>query len=149
MSAYVVEDKTINTILAWVEQAAWDSSNNWIFRPFNSIGYAIDRSHTDYLFYGELQRLAEALFQMNCNGVNARYGDGQAEQFRELNFEYKSIATPTIIQAIKSIECLSYQCCEGKIHETGLYKALEQVIHNCQGQVVQSLPEYESAKWGS
>lgn len=149
MSAFVVEDKTINSILAWIEQCAWSSEKDHLIRPFRSIGYNINRAEIDDVFYGVLRKLASDLFKMNCDGVNARYGENQAQEFRPLDFEYKSITAPPIVQAIKSMQCLLYQCSEGDVGTQPLYKALADTIDRCCSHVVSALPEYDKAKWGS
>ena len=52
------------------------------------------------------------------------------------------------IQAAKSLDCLSYQCCEGEIPETSaLYKTIDKVRNSICRSIVSNLKEYDTAKW--
>ena len=73
------------------------------------------------------EKLAHAMFQLNCDGVNARYGEGEAEKFRPLNFTYKPEGDTFLVQVLKSLQCWHYQCCEGKVSKTKLYQFFEEV----------------------
>jgi hypothetical protein len=56
--------------------------------------------------------------------------------------------TPTsTIQAYKSLQCLSYQCCEGNVPDNPLYKLLEEIENAMARQIVSDLAEYDKAEW--
>ena len=149
MSAYIVEDETINKIVAFLLFKAYHGNGEeWVYRPFLRLGYQLASALPDNTLEQEAERLAKDLFALNVAGVNARYGKDQAQEFRPLDFKYKSTLPPGQLQAIKSMQCLSYQCCEGDVPEQPLYKALNECIGNCCRDWVTSSEAYERCKWG-
>src|SRR5207248_10482061 len=94
------------------------------------------------------EKLAKAMFQLNIDGVNARYGEHEAEKFRPLNFTYKPEGDTFLVQVLKSLQCWKYQCSEGDVPETKLYQFFEEVEHHLALQIVIRSPEYDKAKWG-
>jgi hypothetical protein len=143
MSAFMVEDRTINDSVAFLKSLT--NTQSWILTPFVGLGYEL-KNMTDR------ERLAKDLFQLNIYGVNARYGDNQAQEFRPLNFHFKDKVSSAkrfnIIQCIKSLHCLIYQCSEGNVPESCLFKATQSVIQNLESQVVSSMAAYDRAEWG-
>jgi len=130
MSAFVVEDSTINKIVAAIR------NDNYMTRLFEDLGY---------LPHHVPRNLAEALFDMNCDAVEARYGHGDTDGSQ---FTYKQVLCPTSVPAYKHMSCLLYQCSEGDIPTTPLYQALEQCKSYLASGIISSLPEYEAAQWG-
>ena len=130
MSAYIVEDETINKIGDGIHT----------FRL--SQGFLLEKlGASDYATLGEM------LFQMNVDGVNARYGEEKAEDFRPLNYEYKSTLPHKTIQFYASLSCFMYQCLEGEVPETTLYKAMDGIKNQLAHFIVYSLPQYKTTKW--
>lgn len=142
MSAFVVDDKTINGIVSWLNDAIQRQTDySWCVRTLQKIGYKLDT---------ELgcKRLAEEMFTLNCDSIEQRYGEGQAKEFRPLDFQFRFIRTPNNYQALKSMRCLLYQCCEGDVPEqSDLYNALDKVSLELSYQLVTRSREYESAAW--
>jgi hypothetical protein len=140
MSAFIVEDKTINRVVTWLTREV--STNH----------FAIDRLARKYgVDLGSdkwPEKLAKAMFQLNCDGVNARYGEGEAEQFRPLNFRYQPEIYHSLVQVLKSLQCWMYQCCEGDVPATPLYQFFEEVENHLALKIVMDLPEYDKALWG-
>ena len=52
-----------------------------------------------------------------------------------------------LIRIYKAMNCLSYQCSEGNVPESPLFKQLEAAIGAVACRVVDLLPEYEKAAW--
>src|SRR5947207_1577122 len=106
MSAFIVEDTTINRVVTWlkreVQRNRFTFTLDWLARE-----YDIDLTSDQWD-----EKLARAMFQMNCDGVNARYGEGEAEKFRPLNFTYKTEVYHSLVQVLKSLQCFLYQCSE-------------------------------------
>jgi hypothetical protein len=140
MSAFMVGDQTINRVVTWLtrEVAASHFELHRLAREFD-IDLTSDRWD---------EKLANAMFQLNCDGVNARYGEGEAEKFRPLNFKYKQEDYFSLVQVLKSLQCWMYQCCEGDVPQTKLYQFFEGVERHLALKIVRDLPEYEKAKWG-
>lgn len=142
MSAFVVQDKTINDSIAFLKSTI--DNDNWILNPLSKLGYDLS-NRTDR------ERLAKDLFKLNIDGVNERYGDNQAQQFRPLDFKFvdgiSSTKRMNIYQCIKSLRCLIYQCSEGTVPERDLFKAIEEVVGRLAMHVVSSMPQYDKAEW--
>src|SRR5438105_6840714 len=119
MSAFMVKDKTINRIVTWLKSEVSTSH------------YTLDqlarKYDIDFVSDTWDEKLANAMFQLNCDGVNARYGEGEAEKFRPLNFKYRPEVYHSLVQVLKSLQCWHYQCCEGKVSKTKLYQFFEEV----------------------
>ena len=140
MSAYIVEDETINRVVTWLRREVAISH------------FTLDRLAREYdvdlTSDGWDAKLAQAMFQLNCDGVNARYGKGEAEKFRPLNFTYKPEIPYSLVQVLKSLQCWHYQCSEGDVPKTKLYQFFEEVEHHVALKIVMNLPAYDKAKWG-
>jgi hypothetical protein len=89
------------------------------------------------------------MFQLNIKAVDARYGNGEAEKFRKLNYRYQIIMPVPLMQVLKSLQCWLYQCCEGDVPETELYGLFDTDIQmDLMGKIIGILPEYQNAVWG-
>ncbi len=143
MSAFIVEDETINNIVSHFRHRTLEDQYYYPRRILSNLGYDLGTAEGR-------EKLARDMFALNVEAVNQRYGEGEAEKFRPLNFQYQHIALPiSNIQAIKTLSCWHYQCCEGDIPETSaLYKAMQEVKAAMAMEIVQHSPEWEAAKWG-
>lgn len=161
MSAFVVEPKTINRIV-WqllVEKDRDGFPGQLLAKTEFSIEseeYASD--------------LGLALYNLNMNAVNQRYPDcvpdrAGAERTlpgtygaddKMLPYKYEAVGIKTLsglptsdkYQAIKSLDCWLYQCDEGNVHESTLYKAMEAIRDHWCRRIVTATAEYEAAEWG-
>ena len=138
MSAYMVDDSTINKVLAYLSN---HNQHEYLVQLLKENGYDVTNKVG-------LVRLGVRMFALNALGVNARYGREQAQEFRTLEYTFQHTIPPSTIQAHKSLSCWLYQCSEGKVPETKLYKLMQQVKHLIAEDIVQSLPAYNLAKWG-
>lgn len=141
MSAYIVEDKTINRVVSFLEQ---DRDSAHIKRK---VGECFKLSGFDPLALGC------AMFSLNVEGVEARYGDRATYSegdgsFRPLDYRYQ-YETCTRMQALKSLRCWLYQCSEGDIPETSaFFQLMERYAGELAYSIVADLPEYCAAAWG-
>ena len=138
MSAYVVDSETINKIVSFLnfsnEYVYWD--HTYLFRK---LGYNIPYIVDDY------ERLANDLFQMNVNAVKQRYS-GDTEEY---TYQFRtSINVRPAVEVYKAAQCLLYQCSEGNVPDTSLYKALNQFCSDLAEVIIANMPEYKSAYWG-
>ena len=140
MSAFMVEDKTINRIVTWLVREVRTS--------YSTMDRLARKYRIDITSDNWQENLANAMFQLNCEGVNARYGKGQAEEFRPLNFTYKIEMSFSLAQVLKSLQCWMYQCCEGDVPESNFYKFFVEVENHLALKIVMDLPEYNKAVWG-
>ena len=91
--------------------------------------------------------IGRKLFVMNGNALRARYGDGDHLRLPEFVFQNWTDAGP--IEQFAAIRCLLYQCHEGKVRESQLYRALNHAAGEFVQRIVQDLPEYDRASWGN
>ena len=97
MSAYIVEDQTINQIVGYLSQLEGTSSKQWIIRPLTELGFPELRTNLD-----KQKELGEEMFKLNCESINQRYGENQAEQFRPLDYAFKPASIPMARQPLPS-----------------------------------------------
>jgi len=137
MSAFVVEDKTINTVVSYLAE---DQS----FRQWLQYWYDINLNDET-----EREKMGKKLFAMNCEAINQRYGPNQAQGFRTLDYKWRYELPPPAIHTVKNLQCLLYQCNEGDVPETWpVYKMMKEIEHGLLSNIVCHLPAYEKARWG-
>ena len=148
MSSYIVEDKTINRILAGISYAQYGHDR---YAPWPTKLMGMERR--DFCTSGEMDRLTKlapigaALQEMNEAAVHARY-EGRHDDMASDPYEYATIPAPTIHQLYKSLRCLWYQCMEGDVPETDLFKAIESWMDRIAHSIVNRLDAVEAAEWG-
>jgi hypothetical protein len=140
MSAFMVEDKTINYIINWMKNERFLFSD--IPYKLRELGYDMATVEWD-------EKLGLAMFHLNISGIEARYGKGEAVKFRKLDYHFRPTGTVSLAQVLKSLQCWLYQCCEGNVPETKLYGLFDEDVRvYLMSKIIHSLPEYEEAEWG-
>jgi len=139
MSAFIVEDETINRIVTWVE------SN----RGNNAIGSYVKSALNKYglsegmMTFANLNKMANSFLVLNKLGVDAMYDE--KNELHPMRF-VREFAPD--IQVLKSMHCLRYQCDEGEVHKQPGFVFLGELIRILTDNIINSLPEYEKAVWG-
>jgi hypothetical protein len=145
MSAYVVNDSTINGVVSYLNVMAVSSDQRQWWQtssPLAEIGYNLADDD-------DCKRLANDMFALNLWAVDIRYGKDSVGHFRPLDFEYRFVVNlPSHIQAFKSLECWLYQCLEGSVKESALYQAMSGVLNELALAIVMNSDGYNVAKWG-
>lgn len=142
MSAYVVADSTINKVVSLLYlKTAGSESRYYVWNGLEKLGYNLQTKE------GQKQ-LAQDMFDLNCDAVNQRYGEGQAEEFRPLDFEYCFTLQVNPFSALKALECWRYQCSEGNVPDHPLYKVMLDWERQICRAIVHNLPQYEAAPYG-
>lgn len=106
-----------------------------------------------------IKAVYNALSEMNHNAVNQRYEgiNFEAEPFPkeykqfEVAGNYKDGAFEIPIsyyQLLKSIDCYLYQCSEGNVPESALYKAVEDIRAMLANWIIRNTIAYNAANWG-
>lgn len=141
MSAFMVEDKTINDVANWLLNERGIDSPEEIKNDLSDLGYDVNTvTGTD--------KLAQAMFKLNEEAIGARYGEGEAAKFRPLDFKFKLESVETH-QVLKSLECWLYQCTEGNIpSESKLYKIMQELANKIAKLIAHQSKYYEMATWG-
>ena len=140
MSAFLVADTTINTVVSWLSDECF--RNEWFKDKVEKALHI----HTATPRWEAA--VGTAMFRLNIDAVNARYGQGEAQHFRKLDYQYRPVTVPKL-QVFKSLRCWLYQCCEGDVYKRPLYQAFDTVIIDyLMRQIITELPAYEEADWG-
>jgi hypothetical protein len=125
MSAFIVNTTTMDKVVAAV-------LSRYQSRTF--AGVPVSRETA--------KAIGKALFQLNADAVNQRYGE------RDQPPDYKwRHADTSDIQQYKAVQCLSYQCAEGDVPERPLYRELEHLERLMAAEIIRRLPAYERAPW--
>lgn len=142
MSAYIVEDETINKVVSYLYAKANcpNPSIHWESTKLFKMGFDLTSGPS-------CPELAHKMFNLNVAAVNEKYGKGEAEKFRPLDFQYRFVPA-TQIEVIKALLAWKYQCTEGQVPEFALYKAMVEVHCLLCIDFVEQTEEYEAAPWG-
>ena len=138
MSAYIVDDKTINRIVnRLVHEVISYPFSDALKDRLSELGYDLS---TD----ASTEKLAKDMFALNVSAVRQRYGKVD----HVLTFAYSRIDLTPLIQTLKSLNCWLYQCCEGDVPKSDLYKFFDDVFQTyLLKRIVYDLPELEKAEW--
>jgi len=114
MSAYIVNDLTINRILTFLD--GWDFGfDTKLKSKIESLSKKIEEE--------KLKEIGLKLLKLNCESVARRYNEPiNKKRIKEYEFFY---APCSIEQAFMHLCCLTYQSCEGDCNKKRLYKVLE------------------------
>jgi hypothetical protein len=90
------------------------------------------------------EKLAQDMFALNVSAVRQRY-----EKVGSIpKFTYLQDSLYSLIQTLKSLNCWLYQCCEGDVPKSSLYKLFDDVVAKYfLKRIVYELPEYDTAEW--
>lgn len=126
MSAFVVSDKHINSLLTWAN--------------INMDGINLpDGDILSFKVVDDLQKLAQILLDENYKSVNYRYNRNDSET---IEFHFTPVLTP--VEILKACECFDYQACETNDYkESAAYRIIDWI----KGSAIGKLPGYESAAW--
>ena len=136
MSSFIVSDKCIKNI---IYNLFWD-------HEFKRTDFILTRN--GYKNVEDFDRLAIELCTLNKEAVKQRYDEPEENDhiaIRErFNWDGGKLDK---YQALKSMQCLRYQCSEGNVPETKLYKMLEDLILTWMYYIFNQIPEYNKAEW--
>lgn len=140
MSAFIVNDETINKILAFMKADC--KRNPHIYRPLEVMNLVWTGKDAG-------ERWGAMMLDLNIDAVCARYSGEKADVLKkDREFGHNGVLPPSRIQAFKSLKCWLYQCSEGDVPETDLFKAFYEVSGNMAKHIVTRTPEFEAATWG-
>lgn len=101
-------------------------------------------------FQGLHEALWTLLGSMNLLAVHSRYGDDCGEVVPQHPGSHHAFVDtrPLAIARVKAAHCLIYQCSEGHVPESPLFKLFERtVLAECE-RLIMATPEYEESRWG-
>jgi hypothetical protein len=128
MSAYIVEDITINRVVSYLlcDQLA----SAYVERKLAEAGI-------------DLNALGQHMLDLNIRAVDYRY-----DETNEGRALVPALVPVSRIQALKSLRCWLYQCSEGDIPEEPLFQIMNGYSDDLAYTIVSELPAYERAEWG-
>lgn len=140
MSAFIVEDTTINRVVSWLGSVIRDIYS--VREELRKLG--IDVNETEWK-----EDLGRKMFELNIAAVNTRYGEGEAEHFRALNYQYRYEKPCSRFQVLKSLRCWLYQCTEGDVPNEPLYTFFDSTVcRYLMMDIIDRMSEYDRAEWG-
>lgn len=145
MSAYILDDKSLNKIVAGLMYAKqYGDYTRPTPKPANALCDVIPESPAE---------LGKTLYHMNRDAVEQRYPDcignpnnlpGQCnEDGSHKPYTYKSMVPPQPVQLYKSLKSFLYQCDEGNVDELPLYHLLENYCDKIARHILENSAAYE------
>lgn len=137
MSSFIVSQKTMSNI---IYNLFW----NHEFK--NMYGSFLERN--GYSTLEDFNRLYRELYLMNRNAVIQRYNEKEDSDYIKLpeKVDWEN-GTLNKFQCLKDMECLHYQCSEGNVPDTKMYKFLSELIECWKNYIIEQIPEYVKASW--
>lgn len=139
MSAYVVDDNTINKVVSYFNLKSMRSNAHIrLLRLLREGGYDVNEDR-------DCERLARDMFTLNVAAVKARYPHHKGTP-RIYDFHFAS--NTNAVLTFKALTCWKYQCSEGNIPDSALYQLMDSVLDLLARWIVTHSPAYQKAPWG-
>lgn len=148
MSAFYVGTESLSMLTDIIER--------YLVAGFDSFGFEFP-CEIESLFHGaNRDTIFAALVTDNLDALQQRYGiktavemyDGKDyEEGHDIWEPRKNSVQPWHYQLLKSCECYVYQCGEGKVLNSPVYKAMQKLSANITNFIVHNLPAYKEAEW--
>ncbi len=135
MSAYIVQDETINRIVSFLHDLEFQNESPLMYL----------RPYWPRMSDEQCVELATKLYNLNASAVGQRYPNSVAEPVEAFPFRYTLKTTD--IQMLKHLDCFLYQCSEGDVPEQDLFQKLDDVRTALARILITSTPEYNAAAW--
>ncbi|SFH20714.1 hypothetical protein SAMN05660649_04239 [Desulfotomaculum arcticum] len=129
MSAYIVGKETIDRIVTFIHGKLIDT----IYHYYPAISDA---------YKGEPNKLGQNLWAMNVRAIDQRYGENNP-----LNLYKYKCQPESKVQVYKSLRGFLYQCMEGDVPKSQLFKDMDRLANDLAGEIVGELPAYKRAEW--
>lgn len=124
MSAFMVSDETISKIAVAI------TNSGCYYAPYRG---------------KPLSDVAQLLAEMNENALRSRYEDADEEMIVTAH-EFKSLACSDV-GLYKLLSCYLYQCSEGTIPKSRLFKKISEFQDILATEIISRLPEYAETEW--
>lgn len=127
MSAFIVSDKHLQTLINWANQ-------NQVYFYYNGKHYKSDDVPT-------LDLLLTVLHRQNVRSVDRRYQEKNVVDSLRVKL---TPVTLSPVEILKACDCYDYQACETEdYHQTFAYD----IIRRIRETAITKLPGYSGAKW--
>lgn len=96
----------------------------------------------------EVTETGRKLYAMNQQALVERYNDNTpAPEFTGQRMRPLTYSKQELVQIYKSMHCLLYQCSEGDVPDSELFKQLELAAGAVASRIVNMMHEYQQATW--
>lgn len=138
MSAYIVNDQTINRIIATLEQCK--DFGDYINYPTLTAELCAMMTECKPAEFGL------KMYRLNLAGVEQNY----SEDLSDLKnyYHYRPVMVDTPKQLYKSLHCFLYQCDNGENDNDSLFRALDDFRSHLARWLVEQSREYDGLEWG-
>lgn len=148
MSAFLVSERTINRVASYAAHDDFAQKHPEVAAILQGIiGVP---SAADISSGVGIREFAKCLMDLNELGLVARYGaestHGERVAWRENYSFHLEAGYSQPYEALKALRCLIYQCSEGDVPESALFKALDQLSAELAMRIVQDSDAYQKAK---
>ena len=133
MSAFIVSEANINLVVDAID-SYFGNRRDYIFGPVTVRNWTED--------YRDLDALGQALWAMNVDAWNQRYNETEtadAFHYKLGNLKSYRATLADRVQAYKATQCLRYQCHEGNVPESDLYKALSDFLSDYGASIINEI----------
>lgn len=138
MSCFIVSDKSINAIVNALElNPLFRWNRDKIIHAAGLAPCCVDEK--------TFQLLAEKLLQMNYEAFDARYNDKTKDG--EISIERNYSVDGSNVYLYKTLQSYLYQCSEGDVNKSELFKALTEFMAFVASEVIGKLDEYKQVPW--
>ena len=162
MSSFMMKAESIATIADFISTVFNDKNNNTHMAIQGESYKTIEKlqPQNSYIKTVSIKAVYAALSEMNCNALNQRYihdDKAEPEQFPKdynhfevaRNYRDGAFEIPiSYYQLSKSIDCYLYQCSEGNVPESALYKAIQSIRNTLANWIIRNTIAYNAANWG-
>ena len=160
MSAYQVNPETIESFIYFFKKESLSGSINFTSHGLDALKKnkeiklwcrfgRLDDTPGER-FDKDMHKLASACAKLNADAVNYRYPHEEKCEPIPVNLNFWQInkKADTAVQAYKNMQNWLYQCSEGPLMHSPLYKDMVRVKNALACYIVEKSNEYNKASWG-
>lgn len=151
MSSFIAQPETYGRIYSGLRIFGGSHLPNWerTHRHVSRMMYMPEvKKYIDTTDWDNFAAIVCALYEMNAIATGERYGEANDTKLPAPRIALKLNADINKYAFLKSLECVQYQCAEGDVPQSDLYKSLGTLIDCVCRDIISSAPEYQMAKWG-
>ena len=120
-------------------------SRDCITRIVDAISDRFEKEEIEDIFgTAHKDTIGYQLWKMNYEAVNQRYKEADTAP----DYRYPLASFCTTMQSFKSLRCYLYQCMEGDVPESRLFKKLQSFSETLGYSAAMDTAEYHEADWG-
>jgi len=125
--------------------SAFIVSRDCITRIVDAISKCLDKKDIEDIFgTAHKDTIGYQLWKMNYEAVNQRYKETDTAP----DYVFPESPFCSEMQSYKSLRCYLYQCSEGDVPDSLLYKKLDSFSDKLGSSAASSTAEYSKADWG-